>query len=1462
MKRSVKMMVIMAVMSMWTALFAQATHTIDFNPTGRDWHWVVENNDTNPPLNIQNRAGAGPPRWCAAYTALSTGMNWASVATLSNGEFTFSSTNSTVRIDVDKPVASKVVIRFEGSSAPAEVEVANTVTNAWQTLTFDFSPYIGNTYDKMIIIPDFVEPYVTGTDRPSDRICWIDNIQVPQGVVAPPPSGPETAAPTPTNNQSDVISIWSDAFTDISDVDPLVWWHESQTTEPSIVDIEGIPTILYENLNFQGVDWNTNPQNVEGMEYLHVDIWTGNSTQLEIFLISGIWQVDQAEYPYNMNFWPGEWTSFDIPLSHFSNGGVNLTDTRQFKFEGNGDIYIDNLYFWKEGTASGEDARLSDLRIDGMTMFAFNSNVYNYSYEVPVWESGVPTVTATLSDPAASYQIFDSPVVPGTTEVQVTAANGTTTQSYYVNFTSKGYTLIWSDEFNSGTQPDPTYWSYDLGYGPDPGSPGWGNDEWQLYTDNIDNVRIEDGNLVISAQCPSGNPGIRDGSVTSARIKTEHKFDFRYGLMQARIKAPTGMGMWAAFWALGANFDTVGWPYCGELDVMEIAQHSFGTNTSLSAMHWSEDTAGGAHWYVSFMKDMGVDLSNDYHIYELDWEYDRVIGKIDGMPFFERQIGHIGMTEFVQRFFLLLNVAVGGTLGGAPDATTVWPQNMYVDWVRVYQLDNPTAPVVQAPIPTQEPADVRSIFSDAYTNIAGVTLNPWWEGQETFIYMNYPIEPNDNLIFYEGLNFAGIDWSGNRQDVSGLDYLHVDFFTANSTALSIFLISNNTQGDTQQKEYVFNITPHQWNSVNIPLSHFLPEVNLSRTIQLMFTGNGEVWVDNIYFFEDNVDPATDATLSDLRVDGTTVSGFNSLFYNYEHKVPFGTTEVPAVTATTSNTSASYVVNDPAGLPGTTEVAVTAQDGVTTQSYFVDFVFKPEVGAPAPTHDPGDVISVYSDVYTDITPVDYNPSWGQTTVVIVDYDIAGDNTLYYQNLNYQGTDWYSIPQDVSGMDYLHVDFWTTASDSLGIFLIDENFTEKKFHFTVLTDQWVSVDIPLSYFEPEVDLTSAVQFKVEGTGDVWLDNLYFFTASSNPPIMSVSVTDLDGEAEVGQTDTGSFTITNDGDEGASDLIYSFSFIYDGNAGEDIGYEEGLTVHENDFNPFPGNNYTNSGWNEFDGGARAYAATNNTYTTHTLTSPQFDTDGFTNLEISWWQEMDLRGASGNSYCRVEYNNGSGWTTVYNTANTIDNGNKNAVIPVTGPTGQIRFTGYLYAVTGGAPGGRYNEYWLIDNIVVSGDGESVVVIPHSWMSATPMSGTVSPGDFDTIYWTMDSTDPDLDLGTYTGTFRITSNAEEPRDIPMTFVVGGDPIEDLDAPVVSVAMVGGNARLSWGAVDGASSYVIYSSADPYGTFEQLETTSNTQWDYTHVGTESKMFFYVVATDGAKAAPMTIEVGKPAASTK
>jgi beta-glucanase (GH16 family) len=256
------------------------------------------------------------------------------------------------------------------------------------------------------------------------------------------------------------------------------------------------------------------------------------------------------------------------------------------------------------------------------------------------------------------------------------------------------YDLVFADEFDSGTSPSAENWTIETGYGPD--NDGWGNNEWQLYTDSPDNVRVEGGNLVLSAQCPEAPCDLRDGSITSGKINSLGKFDFKFGKVEARIKPPVGEAAWPAFWSLGTNFPTIGWPYSGEIDFMEMHNAFSDEMTTHFTMHWCDDSIQAPEpcshpdgWvYDSQYKTFDESLGDDFHLFQAEWDENAIIGKIDGMVYFTKAINPATMEEFLKEFYLILNVAMGGTLGSnnqPPNGTETYPQTMLVDYVRVYQ---------------------------------------------------------------------------------------------------------------------------------------------------------------------------------------------------------------------------------------------------------------------------------------------------------------------------------------------------------------------------------------------------------------------------------------------------------------------------------------------------------------------------------------------------------------------------------------------------------------------------------------------------------------------------------------------------------------------------------------------------------------------------------------------------------
>jgi beta-glucanase (GH16 family) len=235
--------------------------------------------------------------------------------------------------------------------------------------------------------------------------------------------------------------------------------------------------------------------------------------------------------------------------------------------------------------------------------------------------------------------------------------------------------LVWSDEFDKGTRPDTTKWAYNIGTG----SNGWGNNEAEYYTSDSTNARIENGNLIIEAR--KENKGGK--SYTSARLLTQGKASWTYGRIEVRAKLPKGVGTWPAIWMLGDNINTVGWPACGEIDIMEHvgkvqdeinwSTHSKLNNWTLGTQRTNKATIDG--------------VSTAFHVYKLEWSKDYIQFFVDDKLYYTSPNEGKGSDyyPFVAPQFLLLNFAIGGNMGGNTIDDSIFPCRMEVDYVRVYQ---------------------------------------------------------------------------------------------------------------------------------------------------------------------------------------------------------------------------------------------------------------------------------------------------------------------------------------------------------------------------------------------------------------------------------------------------------------------------------------------------------------------------------------------------------------------------------------------------------------------------------------------------------------------------------------------------------------------------------------------------------------------------------------------------------
>ena len=249
---------------------------------------------------------------------------------------------------------------------------------------------------------------------------------------------------------------------------------------------------------------------------------------------------------------------------------------------------------------------------------------------------------------------------------------------------STTWKLVWQDEFNekNGSPVNAKKWTHEVG------GAGWGNHELEYYTNRIENSYQADGMLVIKAikESFSGTERVAR-EYTSARLTTRKNFTVTYGRIEARLKVPRGQGIWPAFWMLGADIDSVRWPRCGEIDIMEnIGKEPSNIYGTLHGPGYSGKDGPSSRYSLADNKS----FADAFHVFAVEWERDVIRFYCDNVLYKTRTPKDLPpgtMWVYNQPFFILLNVAVGGDWPGSPDATTSFPQEMLVDYVRVYQRD-------------------------------------------------------------------------------------------------------------------------------------------------------------------------------------------------------------------------------------------------------------------------------------------------------------------------------------------------------------------------------------------------------------------------------------------------------------------------------------------------------------------------------------------------------------------------------------------------------------------------------------------------------------------------------------------------------------------------------------------------------------------------------------------------------
>jgi hypothetical protein len=909
-------------------------------------------------------------------------------------------------------------------------------------------------------------------------------------------SSPTADAPTPPVRETlDVISIFSDSYNNIPGANYNPDWQQTGLGSANVAfqpSGSGNTVLAYTNFNYQGIEFNS-VQDLTSMEFMHLDIWTVDGVIPSITVISS-----GSEIPHTITNGDGTWQSIDIPVAGITG---DITKAIQLKFAGgNGSsnaIYVDNIYFYKSPTASGKDATLSALEIDGNSVIGFTPNKSSYSIELLGGTTTVPQITlATTSDAAASRVITQGTTIPGEASIIVTSQDGSITKTYTLSY------YIGAPNINAPTPPVRETLdvisifsdAYDnisgVNYNPD----------WQqtgLGSANSAFQPTGSGNAVLAY--PNFNyQGIEFNSVQDITVMEFLHLDIWTvnGVIPTISVISSGTEIPHTFTNGDGKWQSIEIPIAGITgDITKAIQLKFtGGNGSSTAIYvdniyfYKNPTASGEDATLSALEVDGTSVLG------FTPNSESYLMALPGGTTIVPQITLATTTDASASKVITQATSIPGDatiLVTAQDGTTTktYKVSFFIG-----------APNVNAPTPpSRNTLDVISIFSDSYNNITGANYNPDWQ-QSGFGSANSEFQPagsGNSVLAYSNFNYQGIEFN-SVQDITAMEFLHLDIWTVKGVIPTVSVLSSGTA-----IPHTISNGDGTWQSIDIPVAGITGDI--SRVVQLMFNGgNGSpsaIYVDNIYFYKSPAAAGKDATLSALEVDGVSVSGFTPNSETYLMPLLGGTTIVPQITlATTTDASASRVITQATSIPGEASVLVTSEDGSILKTYKVSFyIGAPNVNAPTPPSREGvDVISIFSDSYNNVTGINYNPDWQQSGFSSADSGFqptgSGNAVLAYPNFSYQGIEFNSV-QDVTSMEYLHLDIWTVNGVTPSVIVISSG-AEIPHSITNSDGTWQSIDIPVENITS--DITKVIQLKFIGgngfSNDIYVDNIYFWKAAS--------------------------------------------------------------------------------------------------------------------------------------------------------------------------------------------------------------------------------------------------------------------------------------------------------------------------------------------------------------------------------
>ena len=805
----------------------------------------------------------------------------------------------------------------QGQSGQAAIELATSEAHTgsgWETLTFTFPTATGEWGEFALrtnvdASGTLVNPAVGGL------AAYFDDLTAVQGSLQPPL--PTDSPSAPTNDAIDVISIYSDAYTDITtNYNPS--WGQSGSVNTTYDSGDGNNIMVYTNFNYQGTIFPET--DLSAMENLHIDIWVADASVRTIKVTPNA----GGEFLVTVPVTSGAWNSVDIPLSNFT--GLTFGSVPELKFDGQfaadgttgdpnvrSDIYLDNIYFWKAPAAAGTDATLSDLQVDSASLTGFSAGTTSYTYKVLEGTTDIPQITAaTTTDANAQTVITQATAIPGDATVVVTAQDGTTTETYTVS-----YAYVSSPEGTWKLSPVVNA----LMVGPSQGGYWWGNSDADVITRSC----LFDDEYVFNA----------DGSFENVLGSDTWLETWQAGAPAEGCGTPIAPhdGTNPATWSFNPSgtITIVGdGAFLGLAKVTNTAQDGSPLNntityivTSISSTNMTLDINygnGGEGWW-RFLLTKQAAAGSDATLSNLEVDSASLTGFSSSTTSYS--YGVVGGTTTVPQVTTATptdgnaNASITQATSIPGDATVVvtaqdgtTTQTYTVSYFYTTPITGPSMP------PTRDADDVISIFGDTYTNVPIDNYNPNW-GQTGLNTANTSYDPGDGstLLYYPNFGYQGIQLVGGH-DASGMEFLHLDIWTPADPNITFILeVTPVNSGPIENLTKVTH-SSGTWSSVDVPMTSFTGST-WNDVIQMKFAGgdgSNAFFVDNIYFWKS---PASDCS-------GTTTT-WNGV--GWSNGVPdansYAIISSDYSTGTNGNVTACYLQADAdVTIDGATDTAVS------------------------------------------------------------------------------------------------------------------------------------------------------------------------------------------------------------------------------------------------------------------------------------------------------------------------------------------------------------------------------------------------------------------------------------------------------------------------------------------------------------------------------------------------------------